>query len=98
MTADVVRFPEHQYHPDFDAIGTLLEKAEATEEFFELAELAFGTIQGMRRGKQRDEPSDLKPAEVQIIANCLALAFFALGRELGLSLETLLNIAVRPRP
>jgi hypothetical protein len=96
MSADVVPFPEPRYHPDFDAIGTLLEAAENTGEFFELAELAFSTIQGMRR-KRRDKASGPTPAEVQTIANCLAIGFFAFGRELGLPLETLLNIAVRPR-
>jgi hypothetical protein len=96
MSADVVPFPEPRYHPDFDAIGTLLEKAEETGEFFELAELAFGQINKMRR-LNRATPADLKPEDVQTIANCLAIGFFAFGRELGLPLETLLNIAVRPR-
>src|SRR5690349_1040619 len=74
MSADVVPFPERQYHPDFDAIGTLLEKAEETREFFELAELAFGTIAAMRL-KKRPTPADLTAAEVQTIANSLAVAF-----------------------
>jgi hypothetical protein len=93
----VVPFPERKYHPDFDAIGALLEAAEDTGEFFELAELAFRTIQGMRRNKRRDDASNATSAEVQTIANCLAIGFFAFGRELGLPLETLLNIAARPR-
>jgi predicted DNA binding protein len=96
MSATIVPFPEDKYHPDFDAIGTLLKKAEETGEFFELAQLAFGKINKMRRLK-RTTPADLTPAEVQMIANSLALGFFAFGRELGLPLETLLNIAVRPR-
>jgi hypothetical protein len=94
MSATIVPFREPRYHPDFDAIGTLIETAEDTGEFFELAELAFSTIQGMRRNKRRDEASGPTPAEVQSLANALAVAFFALGRELGLSLETLLKISV----
>jgi hypothetical protein len=91
----VVPFPERKYHPDFDAIGALLEAAEDTGEFFELAELAFRTIEGMRRNKRRNEASGPTPAEVQTIANALAVAFFALGRELGLPLETLLEISAK---
>jgi hypothetical protein len=43
------------------------------------------------RGKYKN-PADLTTARVQIIANSLALGFFALGRELSVPLETLLDI------
>jgi hypothetical protein len=95
MSATIVPFREPRYHPDFDAIGTLLDTAEDTGQFFELAELAFRTIEGMRRNKRRDEASGPTPAEVQSLASALAVAFFALGRELGVPLDRLLEIAAR---
>ena len=69
---------------------TKLLKAAEEEggAFFELAELAIGRIQEMRR----EERADLTPAEVQTIATCLAIAWFALGRELGVPLEELIDI------
>jgi hypothetical protein len=45
---------------------------------------------------RREERVDITPA-VQTIATCLTIASFALGRELGLSLETFLDIVEHKR-
>ena len=77
--------PERRYHPDFEAIGILLETAEEPGEFFELAELAVGHLQSMRSRTAADPT----PAEMQSTIDSLTLAWMALGRELGLSTEGL---------
>jgi hypothetical protein len=97
MSADVLPFPERRYQPDLEQIVKLLElvdEEKPVEEggtYFDLAQLAVECIKSVR-GKYK-KPVELTPARVQIIANSLALGFFALGRELGVSLEILLDIA-----
>jgi hypothetical protein len=97
MSADVLPFSERKYNPDVEQILKLLElvneeaPVEAGGTYFDLAQLAVECIKSMR-GKYK-KPGSLTPAHVQIIANSLALGFFALGRVLGVPLETLRDIA-----
>ena len=96
MSADVLSFPERRYQPDLEQIvklRELVDEGKPVEEggtYFDLAQLAVECIKSMR-GKYKN-PADLTTARVQIIANSLALGFFALGRELSVPLETLLDI------